>query len=534
MVARSVLDGGMPYRDAFDFKPPGIFLIYALARALFGPAQWGIRVLEVAGPRWHGHRDGVGSPRAWLGDRRIGVVAAALAVLVHAQLDFWHTAQPESFGGMLTIAALLVATPRGRDGRRPEPRHAAPRWSRRARSSAPPASSSRPSPGAAPCSPSRWPRRPRRSSARRGSARAAVQRRSDAGPTAIQGEPAGSAPPASAGPLGGGRAPLGGAPARLLIALGGVLPLLACAAWFALEGALGDLRGRCSSSSRRTTPRSSWVGESVLKGMTWYGFYRVALQHTAARSRWASCSSSRSRRTPPPRAGGRRAARGRRSRVHLAGVIMQAKFFPYHYGATWPLTGDARGARLLEGVGPVRPVRREAARAWRSSSRRSPLVVLVSLRDQGRSRPLSSSAAGKRLALLTHAARGPGAPSIASPRSPTSTPRPTGRSPRSCGRACAPGRPVFVWGFEPVIYDLADRTPATRYLYDVPQRASWAKEEARAALMRDLAAGRPAAIVVERHDVFPMVTGDAIDSGDTLKGFPALRGSHRRALRAAP
>jgi hypothetical protein len=84
-------------------------------------------------------------------------------------------------------------------------------------------------------------------------------------------------------------------------------------------------------------------------------------------------------------------------------------------------------------------------------------------------------------------------------------------------------RCIFVWGFEPVIYDLADRMPATRYLYDVPQRVAWAKEKERATLMRDLDAGRPAAIVVEHRDVFPMVTGDAIDSADTLKDFPALR-----------
>ena len=37
--------------------------------------------------------------------------------------------------------------------------------------------------------------------------------------------------------------------------------------------------------------------------------------------------------------------------------------------------------------------------------------------------------------------------------------------------------------------------------------------------MRDLDAGRPAAIVVEHRDVFPMVTGDAIDSADTLNDF---------------
>ena len=46
MVGRALLHGEMPYRDAWDFKPPGIFLIYASARALFGGGQWGIRVLE--------------------------------------------------------------------------------------------------------------------------------------------------------------------------------------------------------------------------------------------------------------------------------------------------------------------------------------------------------------------------------------------------------------------------------------------------------------------------------------------------------
>jgi hypothetical protein len=41
--------------------------------------------------------------------------------------------------------------------------------------------------------------------------------------------------------------------------------------------------------------------------------------------------------------------------------------------------------------------------------------------------------------------------------------------------------------------------------------------------MDDLAKRPPAAIVIERHDVFPMVTGDAIDSADTLHDFHALR-----------
>ena len=41
--------------------------------------------------------------------------------------------------------------------------------------------------------------------------------------------------------------------------------------------------------------------------------------------------------------------------------------------------------------------------------------------------------------------------------------------------------------------------------------------------MRDLSARPPSAIVVEHNDVFPMVTGDAIDSAGSLAGFDALR-----------
>ena len=46
---------------------------------------------------------------------------------------------------------------------------------------------------------------------------------------------------------------------------------------------------------------------------------------------------------------------------------------------------------------------------------------------------------------------------------------------------------------------------------------------ARAVLMRELGLSRPAAIVVERHDVFPMVTGTVLDSRDTLLEFPQLQ-----------
>src|SRR5690554_932389 len=45
-VGRTILEGGAPYRDAFDFKPPGIHLAFAAAEAAFGRGERAIRVLE--------------------------------------------------------------------------------------------------------------------------------------------------------------------------------------------------------------------------------------------------------------------------------------------------------------------------------------------------------------------------------------------------------------------------------------------------------------------------------------------------------
>jgi hypothetical protein len=111
-VARSMAHGGVPYRDAWDFKPPGIFFLYALARAAYGANAWGIRVLEVF-TMWGMVGAMAVLARRWWGDAKLGLFAAAIAVTIHAQLDFWHTAQPESFGGFLTIIALVPATGEG-------------------------------------------------------------------------------------------------------------------------------------------------------------------------------------------------------------------------------------------------------------------------------------------------------------------------------------------------------------------------------------------------------------------------------------
>jgi hypothetical protein len=92
---------------------------------------------------------------------------------------------------------------------------------------------------------------------------------------------------------------------------------------------------------------------------------------------------------------------------------------------------------------------------------------------------------------------------------------------------------LFVWGFEPVIYHLSARRPASRYLYNVPQRSEWAQAESRSILIRELTAALPAAIVVVHRDSLPWVTGSPLDSAAALATFPELQRLLREEYRQA-
>jgi MFS family permease len=85
-----------------------------------------------------------------------------------------------------------------------------------------------------------------------------------------------------------------------------------------------------------------------------------------------------------------------------------------------------------------------------------------------------------------------------------------------------PADPIFVWGFEPLIYFLADRPPASRFIYTIPLVTAWSPPEWRAELVRDLTRERPPLIVVARSDPLPWMTGRSDDSAAQLDGYPEL------------
>jgi hypothetical protein len=471
MVARSLVHGGMPYRDAWDFKPPAIFVIYAAARLCFGSAQIGIRLVEatsLAFMTWALTRL---TRRAW-GTALPGLLAATMAILAHVQLDFWHTAQPESFGGVVTVFALLALAPLLTDD---VPLGA--------------------------------------------NTRSALLRCLLAG--ALFGFAGLLKPPLAGGAavvalvlmirersIAGAARPVG------LLVLGGALPILLCAFWFWLRGALPDL----IQVLFVFTPHYTAIG--------WGNGGGIAGKLVRAFSEWLTGYSSVLTvglvllivLRPRPRERLLAATSLGIALIHVVGVALQGKFFSYHWGATWPVTA------LVASLGYLR--------AWEWTLARGRLAIaawFVAVFGfipvlRGATKDYSGGFL-QRLAMRAQAF-------VRTPQDDQLIDRLTRydqwhASPR---RAVAdflrervpPGRPIYIYGFEPGIYDFADRSPASRYIYDVPQRVKWGRDAARQQLMADLAARPPAAIVVQHGDDLSWVTGDGHDSAQSLVEFPAL------------
>lgn len=110
-VAREwALGGKIPYRDVFDHKTPGIYVMHYLSIRLFGETMWGIRVfdwLTVIGTAF---------VVAWLRAPRgekiargdVGRAALFVTVLFYGVLNFWDSAQSElqyTLFGLLSVAA---------------------------------------------------------------------------------------------------------------------------------------------------------------------------------------------------------------------------------------------------------------------------------------------------------------------------------------------------------------------------------------------------------------------------------------------
>ena len=106
MVADTFFEGGVPYRDAWDFKTPGIFFVFAAARGLLGQGELALRLFE--GLVWLAMGSGIVLLSRQFVDWRAGAIGFAMAVLGLMTNGFWHVGQPESLAAALVVWAIAL------------------------------------------------------------------------------------------------------------------------------------------------------------------------------------------------------------------------------------------------------------------------------------------------------------------------------------------------------------------------------------------------------------------------------------------
>lgn len=460
VVADGILRGEAPYRAVWDFKPPGIFFVYAAAKFLLGSDQIAIRVLEALGLASLFPAFGI-LARRHLGTPNAGIVAAVVAIFAYVPLEFWHTAQPEGFGGILLAWALVCAGAGTRAGRL-----AAAFLFACAALLKPPLGG-----GLLVCF--GWELLRRR------------RWREHSGWWDAFGEPA------------------------LDYALGFALPIAAVALYFALEGALGDLYEALFVFAPHYVAMDAGLSKlpeqafrTLLEWLLMWTPYNtvglvafIALPRLDAREREGAAIVLGV------------------VAVLLLGVVLQAKFFFYHYAAAHLLTGCIAGWGYWKTWLWVRGSRVRWA---------LPVCVVLALHFGW---PLMNPSLQHFWHGLDTRMR-----VISRPEAWVSTRDQLGAHNARVNRLTAqwiaantpPGSTLYVWGFEPVIYDLARRRPASRYIYNAPQRSRWSRDASRLILMEELERNRPAAIVVTSQDSMFPVTGNSADSAEVLQGFPEL------------
>lgn len=112
-VGQGLLRGELPYVDAISGKPIGMFLIHALASLLFGDGQSAIRLLEIptlAACAWLLCRlPGDTGPGQPLPRGHWGAASVLLFGCYYSFFDYWDTAHPELWEAMWVLLAAVIA-----------------------------------------------------------------------------------------------------------------------------------------------------------------------------------------------------------------------------------------------------------------------------------------------------------------------------------------------------------------------------------------------------------------------------------------
>jgi 4-amino-4-deoxy-L-arabinose transferase-like glycosyltransferase len=488
LVGRTILDGGLPYVDAVDVKPPGPFYLFAAVQAVLGPAEWTCRLVDLV---W---QIVVALLIAALGRRLIsgpaGFLAALLYLLCYHALGFWHTAQTEGFLQLPLLAGIvLLAKP------------AAPK-------TAPP------SPALVNDPVDRTSLPPSRSLPALVVAGVLLGLAGLFKPTVVvfvllalvRLRP-------ECGPW-----PLGHRGVRLAAAAVGVaVPLvLWCvyAVWAGIWDEFAYVFFEFVPSHVQASYAGVWASAKRFAlhvaagfGLPWWA--HLAWIMAAIGSVW---DGEFRRRCLPAFAA---------LVLALIGVTVQGKYYPYHVSVLLPWLALLAAASFEAMLGTW------AERA--GASLRMATIGAACLLVAG-STPLFTPSWHAYLA----SGFGRNRPLwLSTFRTPTFRAAEVEELATYVKDTTRAGDAVYVWGFAPSVYLLADRRCPTRFIYNTFQRATFAPARWQAELLEDLRSHPPTLVVIARGDVMPHMTGDSLDSTAALQRFGELTSWLRRNYRPA-
>jgi len=100
--------GGMPYRDAWDLKPPVIYYLYSLGLKIFGSSMMSLRIFDFA--YFNSTLFAIYLLGSLLFNKRVGVFSGlVLGILYFFTNDFWTLSQCESFMILPMILSIYLS-----------------------------------------------------------------------------------------------------------------------------------------------------------------------------------------------------------------------------------------------------------------------------------------------------------------------------------------------------------------------------------------------------------------------------------------
>lgn len=466
-----MLEGGALYRDVFVFKPPMTAVVHGLAIGLFGVNTWAIRVLDLG---WTAATSLVVAAIALeLWNRRDAALAAGLLCpFLYYQIDYWMIAQTD---GWMTLpsAAAMWAVLRGSRALGQSSRRATAWW---------------------------------------------VAAGMLAGVALLFKYTAATIGIPMLAALGWvaasrGRGAWLGVPAMIF---GGALTLSVTAIWLVFTGAWDPFVDSQLNMLPSYVERRS-DGNTVTR--------TLARLMTLERTRldliplfWAAPAGL----VPAlfsARGGGRTAWLGLGVVVvwwfaAVANVVVQGKFFDYHYlpmlAPTALITGLGVGVMTSPALGALR------TRGNQALGVAAVLALLIAVTPLG----------GRVVDLARVTFAGQTIEEYIGSRREYARPGYNVEEVRRLAdllqQTTTPDQRVFLWGYEPTINVRAQRRTVSRFLYNFPFRVSWGDPSYESELMQALRAKPPDVIVVSSGDRFPGVTDTYKDSAALLAGFHDL------------